>query len=34
MRKWRTVLTERLKDNPEEAKAYLQTALESHPVAH
>jgi probable addiction module antidote protein len=30
MRKWREVLTERLKNNPKEAKAYLQAALEEY----
>lgn len=30
MRKWRDVLTERLKNNPKEARAYLEAALEDY----
>ena len=30
MREWRSVLTERLKNDPEEAEAYLQAALEDY----
>jgi probable addiction module antidote protein len=32
MRVWRDVLTERLKNNPKEATAYLQSALEEYQV--